>query len=1279
MEENTNFEAVLRKLDSDHKGKGHAFEVAAKWWLQNDPDWASFFEPESVKLWTDSELADGPDIGIDITARDYFGRNWAVQVKNWRPEKPLPKAEIDKFLTASNTKRFFGRVLLTTTKEISRNARKALADQEKECIVVSYDALAKSDVWDAFLGQENSQERKPKQVTLFPHQREAVQAVTKGLKSGAMRAQLLMACGTGKTITAQKISESLNSRITVFLAPSLLLIQQSRTSWLNHYGTQPSPLALAVCSDDTVAQDEFSSSVLDLPFHVTTNAVEIESFLRLQGSKVIFSTYQSFASLEEGLQRSGVEPDLVIFDEAHKLAGSKGKKFSASLRSKVLANSRHLFMTATPKVFRGTKTAEGQFEEQVFSMDDPETFGEVLFDYSFSRAIEEKRLSRYEVVIMPVTDSEVRCKIDNRTLLRLGDTELDAEMLAVHIGLEKAMELFNISRVISFHSSIQRARDFADFHPQVTSTLGPVRGREPTSSTVLTGSDSVRKRKQVLDDLASTLSSQFKLVTNARCLTEGVDVPSLDGIAFIDPKTSQTDIVQAVGRAIRRGKANKEVGYIVLPVFVSQESLELGEIESQRFSHVVSVLNALRSHDANLVVSFGKLRYALGRHGALSKLPTGVELCASEDIPADFFEKIQAYLVRSSSPSFEEHLGMLKSYVDRHGHAQIPSVDQTPEEERIYRWITSQRTAYRNGLLSEERISKLSAVQGWSWDPFEESWESGLAALKKHFDSGGKATVPRGFEIDGVNLFNFIRLHRNKSERLTEERRAQLDALPQWSWSPFGEAWESRFRQLEFALRDSGELALDALPESDRKPLLEWIGYQRKHKDTRLESEQVERLESLPGWRWKVEKWEDNFNLLTTYTEKFGTSNVPSSKIFQGKRLGAWVSSQRSLYNAGKLSDNRKLMLQSLEGWLWNPIEIGWEGRLETLKRYLDSNSFEEISSKTQFEGWGLGEWVLKLRRSESTLSEKQRRELSEIPGWSFGTKFDLEFEHNFAVLAKYVERFGTSVAPSNFIFEGVNLAAWVRNRKNSMENLSSGQRAKLEKLPDWESGEVSRERLTKKQLAELAKLPFKKRNVSKEAWDENSQKVLEYLEEHDVKSISKRATHDGVEIGAWLYGLKGQKDKLTEKQVSWLERLPGWTWEGRDGAWVLKFELLKEYFEEFGTTRVPQGRIYADVQLGTWVSRQRQQKSKMNPSRIQALESLPDWSWDPQEDDWERKFRVFADNPDVNFFSREGRELIIDGVSVGSWCRTQQSNWPTLDEEKRNRLRKCPHWREPE
>lgn len=1276
MSTDQTFNTVLGHLEAAPGGKGFAFERAAKWWLQNDPSWSNFFDRSSVKLWGESELAEGPDIGIDLTARDSLGRNWAIQVKNWNIEKPLPKGEIDKFLSASNTRKFFGRLLITTTKEISRNALRAIADQEKECIVLSYDALADSTAWEAFLEEPG---RQPSRVEtkLFPHQKEALEAVVAGFNAGTQRAQLLMACGTGKTVTAQKIAETLSSKLTVFLVPSLLLVQQARTSWLEHHGSDHAPKALAICSDDSVADDEFSSSVLDLPFHVTTDSDEISQFLKLDGKLAIFSTYQSFSALEEGIRLSGAKPDLVIFDEAHKLAGTKGRVFSSCLHSQELEGSRHLFMTATPKVFRPAKSTDGKFDEQVFSMDDTKVFGPVLFNYSFGRAIADQRLSRYEVVIMPVKESEARRKIEDRAIFQIDGRQLDAEMLAVHIGLSKAMSLFGINRVISFHSSIQRARDFASFHPLVSRNLSSDPRAAGVEAKILTGSDSTRKRKQVLDDLAATKSSDFKLVTNARCLTEGVDIPALDGIAFIDPKTSQTDIVQAVGRAIRKGK-NKEVGYIVLPVFISDESIELNQIDSERFRHVVSVLNALRSHDTNLVISFGNLRYSLGRHGALSRLPDGIELFQSEEIPADFLDSIQAYLVRNASPSWEEIFGMLERYVDQNGHAQLPAINQTPEEEQIYRWMTSQRTLHRKGLLADERRAKLESQAWWTWDPFEDSWDRGLEALKKHLDAGGTCTVPNGFTVDGVNLFNFIRLHRNKSERLTPERRMQLSALPGWSWNPFLEAWESKFDELKSVVGQSGDWALSSLPKDERRPLLEWISYQRGHKDSRLEDWQIEKLETLPGWKWKIEKWEDSFQCLLSYIGTTGTSQIPTDSKFNGKRLGAWVANQRTLYRSGQLSQDRIDRLENLANWSWAPNVDSWESRFESLTRFLASNDLDDISYSTQFEGWRLGDWVYKWRRSPQTLSSDQRARLSEIPGWYFGQKPDLEFERRFETLSRYVEKFGTSIVPSSYVFEGVNLYNWVTNRKKNMQALSPAQRKMLEELPDWNSGEISRHSLSEEQLSALAQLPFRKIITSKETWEEHYWKVTEYVSKTNPKRISKKVVFEGVAIGQWLYGLKQQKEKLSASQISDLEKLPGWTWSGREDLWFEQVKSLRAYAKEYGTSRVPQGTSYMGFDLGVWVSRQRKMRNVMDPERKKALEEIADWSWDPVEDVWQEKFEFFASHPELNFYSREGRQLTADGVSIGGWVRTQTKNWNKLSAEKREMLRSCPHWREP-
>lgn len=1278
MTAGTALEEILKSIDTSPLGKGIAFERAIKWWLRTDPSWANFFLPDSVELWQESKLANGPDIGIDLTAIDFLGRNWAIQVKNWRTDKPLPKAEIDKFLSASNSRTFHGRLLVTTTKEISRNAVRAIADQEKECIVVDYDALTTSDVWVDYQNPRPSSAF-IEETTLYPFQVEAVSAIVKGFSRGEERLQLLMACGTGKTITAQRISESIESQLTVFLAPSLLLVQQARSSWLRRAKIKAGLKSLAVCSDQTVADDEFSSTTVDLPFHVTTDPQEISSFINLSGKKVIFSTYQSFAQLEVALISTGVSVDLVICDEAHKLAGSRDKELSKCLSSEALAKSRYLFMTATPRVYSLRRDQEF-YDEQVLSMDDTKLFGRVGFNYSFGQAILDKRLAKFEVVIMPVTDIETRSQIVNRELYEVEGVTVDAEMLATHIGLAKAMNAFNIRRVISFHSSIRRAQVFSQFHSKVPKFFSDSFGETKLSTQVLTGKDSSRRRRQVLEDLAMVEKNEQKLVTNARCLTEGVDVPDLDGVAFIDSKSSQTDIVQAVGRAIRRGKQNKEVGYIILPVFISSKSLELNEIESDKFGHVVAVLNALKAHDENLVVAFGDLRYSLGRHGVIHRLPDGVSLQASRELPEAFFAKIQAYLVRSTSSSWNEYLGLLEQYVATHGGLNIPATNQSQDEKQLYTWIGSQRTQFRKGNLSSERIAKLESYKWWTWDPFDDSWRMGLAALSKHFKNGGSATVPRGFKVDGVNLFNWIRLHRNKSERLSPERRAQLEAFPQWRWSPFEEAWEERYQLLKATLMDGDDWSLSSLTATQRSSMREWIQYQRKHRNGRLRSWQIDKLEALPDWQWSDGRWNENFELLERYVNEFGTSRVSATTIFEGQRLGAWVSNERTRYKKGLQTQDRISQFERLPGWTWYPLSDDWKFKIESLTRYVAAHQLDQLSQDTTFEGWRIGEWSQKIRRSKESLTDDQISELELLPGWKFetpGDRKDREFDSKFAKLEKFVETFGTSQVPFGFVFEGFALGNWVRNRQSAMDKLRPDQRERLEALPFWGVDQFNIDLLPPEKRDAAKDLPFRRLNVSDEVWATNRAAVEAYLLEFRPVKISNRVVYQGLKIGSWLYQLRSAKPVLNPDQISWLEGLPGWSWgPKRASAWNTHYELMQEYVETNGTSRVPQGTKFKGAALGTWVHLQRQSRSKLSKEQMQALESLPKWSWNPLEDDWEAAFQVFEANPGIDFGTRESRTIKIEGINVANWLRTQRKNWDRLSPEKRARLQACPNWR---
>jgi predicted helicase len=397
------FEAALASLGNNSQEKGKRFEEAIKWWLRTDKVWRNELLPDSVLLWSESPFRNGPDIGIDLTAEDNFGNIWAIQVKNWNSSSPLPKSEVDKFLAASNTKTFTRRLLVSTTEAISINALRAIEDQEKLCTLILRNQLEESTAWVEFGKHSSSAPPSPK--SLFTHQKKALDSVVSGLRGGG-RGQLIMACGSGKTITAQRISEALDSKATLVLLPSLLLVQQTLQSWRNEAAVPF--ISLSVCSDESVNGDEPVSRASELPFPVTTDPQVISQFLGLQGRKVIFSTYQSSEKLEDAIRQSSFRFDLVICDEAHRLAGKVDKSYGTVFREGALPSDRYLFMTATPKVFstRLRKIASDE-ELEINSMDDVDKFGQVLHTFSFAEAIENNILTDYRVVLMGVDDSMV--------------------------------------------------------------------------------------------------------------------------------------------------------------------------------------------------------------------------------------------------------------------------------------------------------------------------------------------------------------------------------------------------------------------------------------------------------------------------------------------------------------------------------------------------------------------------------------------------------------------------------------------------------------------------------------------------------------------------------------------------------------------------------------------------------------------------------------------------------------------------------------------------------
>lgn len=645
-------EQTIRALGSE-KAIGDAFEWLCRFFLCNASQYKS--ELKAVWLWNEWPGRWGADKGIDLVAEATDGKLWAIQAKGVSPERTIPKREMDSFLSESNRTQFDYRLIIASTDDIGRNAWDTLKAQEKPVGVVLRGELLTAELrWPTRIGEQ------PPAIPVKeprPHQQAAIAKVVEGFRTHD-RGQLIMACGTGKTVTALWIAEQLNSRRTLVLVPSLSLVSQTLIEWGRNCRV---PFEyLVVCSDETAAhraEDHAVNSTGELGVPVTTDHAAIRSFLsRQRGGKpaVVFCTYQSSDRVAESQRSATVPFDLVVADEAHRCAGHAESCFATVLDVSKIKARKRLFMTATPRYFSDrVKSKSDDLDYELASMDDPERFGPEFHSLSFAEAIEADLLTDYQVVVIGVTQAEARKWADEARLVRTEDgLHTDARTLAAQIGLAKAMREYDLRKLITFHSSVAKASRFTD--ASVPDSLVAVIERLPSASQPsgslwanhISGKTPAGKRTTLLHTFGTRGSDTRSVLSNCACLGEGVDVPALDGIAFIDPKRSMVDIIQAVGRVMRKAQ-DKRLGTVVIPVFVDESDDAEYALSSSAFEPVWQVLRALRAHDTTLAAELDELRVKLGirsLYGGKVRLPEKIRLDVPTLLLRDFE---QAFYVRA--------------------------------------------------------------------------------------------------------------------------------------------------------------------------------------------------------------------------------------------------------------------------------------------------------------------------------------------------------------------------------------------------------------------------------------------------------------------------------------------------------------------------------------------------------------------------------------------------------------------------------------------------------
>jgi predicted helicase len=708
---------------------GKDFEVFCKWFLLNDPYWKT--QVDEVWLWDDWPQRWDRDKGVDLVFRHKNGEMWAVQSKCYAETTRITKEDVDSFLTDSNRKIISKRLLMASTNSLGRNAIETMAGQEKPVVRWMLDDFENSAIAYPQALSELNKSAETKEHEDRPYQLEAVEAVVEGLSSHD-RGQLIMACGTGKTFVTLWIKERLKPQTCLVLLPSLSLLSQTLHEWTANCKDEFE--VLCVCSDATVGKRNTDEDlrISEAPFDVTSDPDVIRTFLKQSRPKVIFCTYQSSELI--GKAQGDAVIDLVVCDEAHRCAGPATASFTKVLDNKFIKAKKRLFTTATPRVFsKATVKSADARGHQIYGMDDETVFGPILHTYSFGQAIEDKWLTDYQVLIVGVDEPTIQSYIETREIV--GSTEAgivsDAETLAAKLSLLKATAEYDLKRVISFHGRVKVAKEFSSEYCDLIDLVEPSKRPDGVIWTdYVSGEMSAGDRKQKIQRLKKLLPNERGLLANSRCLFEGVDVPSLDGVAFIDPKGSQIDIIQAVGRALRKSD-EKKFGTIILPVFIEPGDNEIERIENSNFKPVWDVLKALRSHDERLGESIDGIRTELGKRQKTKRtLPSNIIFDLPVNIGVEFSESLKTHLVEGASQSWHFWYGLLEAYVAETGNAWVPQGYEI-NGHRLGAWLGTQRRNFNKGLLSKDKIERLESLNGFFWDPIEEKWQIGLSYVKK--------------------------------------------------------------------------------------------------------------------------------------------------------------------------------------------------------------------------------------------------------------------------------------------------------------------------------------------------------------------------------------------------------------------------------------------------------------------------------------------------------------------------------------------------------------------
>ncbi len=623
-------------------------------------------------------------------------------------------------------------------------------------------------------------------------------------------------------------------------------------------------------------------------------------------------------------------------------------------------------------------------------------------------------------------------------------------------------------------------------------------------------------------------------------------------------------------------------------------------------------------------------------------------------------EALPAWRWDARQDRFAQPLRLLRAFVKREGHARVPR-GHVEAGYPLGAWLSTCRRFYREGRLSDVKVSQLEALRGWTWTPREAAFERGFSYLARFVRRQGHARVPHEHREDSYALGSWVSGLRegHVAGHLAPDRASRLEALPGWSWSTRQDAFDEGFAKLLAFVNREGHARVPKDHMESGYRLGWWVSDRRvQYARGLLPRDRAKRLQAMAGWSWNTrdDMFEVGLGHLRAFVKREGHARVPSGHVEAGYPLGTWLSNCRRCHRRGRLPRKRASRLEALRGWTWNPHQAAFERGFSHLSRFVRREGHARVPRAHREALYALGAWVGD-RRSEHAggrLDPAKASLLEALPGWSWKAERN-SFEEGFAKLRAFVKREGHARVPTWHLENGFRLSMWVsaRRRQHAAGKLPPSRARRLQALPGW----------------------------CWRVFDAMFGEGLEHLHRFAKREGHARVPRDHVErgfrLGQWVQSVRGRS--LTKKRERALMAIPGWSWNTIDDAFERGFQALRRFVAREGHARVPQLHCESGFRLGAWVAVRRRQHAEgsLLPDRARRLEALAGWSWNVRKDMFEEGLEFLR-----RFAKREGHarvpaDHVESGFRLGQWVNVVRctQRMGTLTEERRRALAATPGW----